>query len=69
MTNLTVIVPPTYLNNSVYVRGLRQPLEELAELLDEQNKPSYARSLRDVATICDLYAAIVIEKSATLIKQ
>lgn len=57
---------PNILNNSVYVTGLRNPLEDVADVLDMQGKYEYARALRDAATICETYAAVNIAKTAKL---
>lgn len=70
MENLTLqtkmIVLPNHLSNPVFVKGLRQPLEAVAEILDEQGHGHYALSLRDAATVCETFAKVCLEKSDTL---
>ena len=65
---MQVIVMPNLLNNSVYVTGLRNPLEAVAEVLDVQGKYEYAKALRDAATICETYAKVNITGEAKLQK-
>lgn len=74
MTNKTitlseqkVIVLPNLLNNPVYVAGLRQPIEAVAEILDAQEKYEHAMALRNAATICETFAEINLNKSAKLL--
>ena len=45
-----------------YISGLRQPLEQVADILDAQNKKEYAEALRFAAIVCILYADVVGEK-------
>jgi hypothetical protein len=60
-----IILPP-HLLLPIYVSGLREPLEAVAEILDEQGKGIYADALRDAATICEAFAEISLEKTASL---
>lgn len=64
-SNDLLVLPCTHLN-AVWVEGLRKPLEEVAEILDEQDHPEYARALRDAATICDAFSIINIKRTHTL---
>lgn len=61
------LVLPKILLNPVFIRGMRQPLEEIADLLDAQDKPYHAKALRECATICDAFADVCLDKSATLL--
>ena len=61
-----MIILPNHLNSGVYLRGLRQPLEQIAEVLDQQGKPAFARALRDAATVCDIFSKVLIEKKDTI---
>ncbi len=60
------IVLPNILLNPVFVNGLREPLEAVAEILDEQRKESFALALRNAATICETFSVVNLEKSAEL---
>lgn len=62
----TLIVLPNILNNPVYVDGLKQPLELVAEILDEQNKSLYALALRESCQIIDAFVKINLLKEAEL---
>ena len=57
---------PNILNNAIYVAGLRQPLEAVAEILDLQGQYEHALALRNAATIAETYAAVNINKTAKL---
>lgn len=62
----TLLVLPNLLLNPVYVQGLRNPLESVAEILDEQDKPEFALALRYAAQICEAFVAINLTKTARL---
>ena len=62
----TIIALPNILLNPIYVSGLDQPLLSVADILDEQNKPEYARALREAATACDTFAKVNLLKIAEL---
>lgn len=61
-----IIVLPNHLYNPIFVSGLSQPLEAVAEILDEQNRPEHALALRDAKTICEVFSKVILEKSAEL---
>ena len=63
---MKLIVPPSLLTNPYYLRGLHQPLEEIADTLDEQDKHGYARALRHAAEIVRLYVILNIDKTGVL---
>ncbi len=60
------IILPNLLLNPVYVSGLREPLEAVAEILDEQDKHEFALALRYAATVCETFCEIHLTKSAVL---
>lgn len=45
-----------------YISGLQQPLQQVADILDAQDKKEYADALRFAAVVCVLYADKVGEK-------
>ena len=63
---MNLLVPPNYLTDLVYLEGLHQPLEEIAEVLDEQNRPHHALAIRDTIMIIHIYKEVLIKKNATL---
>lgn len=56
------LILPNLLLNSVYVRGLDQPLKTVAEILDEQGLHHYASAIRDAAHICEVFADVNLDK-------
>lgn len=63
----TRIIPPSILLNPVYLKGMWQPLEDVAEILDEQGKHEHARALRDAITIIQIYTDVLVTKEAVLL--
>lgn len=68
MSNQTkkILNPPHILRNAIYVSGLNQPLEEVAEILDAQDKPYHALALRNAAIICQMYSEVCINQTAVI---
>lgn len=66
LKNTQIIILPKLLTNSIYVKGLREPLEAVAEVLDLQDKHEYANALRDAATIVEVFTKINLENTAKL---
>lgn len=66
MTKLTKLNLPNILLNPVYVEGLEQPLNTVADILDEQSRHEYALALRYAATVCNAFVKLNITKEATL---
>lgn len=54
-----IIVLPTLLENPAYVSGLDQPLELVADALDQDGKHEFALALRNAATICKTFAKVI----------
>lgn len=61
------IILPNLLMNSVYVRGLEQSLNTVADVLDAQDKPEFALSLRYAAQICEVFADVNLDKTAKIV--
>jgi len=66
--NMKLICLPNLLLNPVYVYGLSQPLETVADILDEQGKYECALSLRNSATVVKTFSEINLTKTAKLIE-
>lgn len=63
---MNIISLPNILRNPVYVKGLNQPLQDVAEILDEQGKHEHALALRYAAIICDTFAEVNLNKNAEI---
>ena len=63
---MKIISVPKLLLDPVYLRGLKQPLEDVAEILDEQDRHYHALALRETMTIIDVYRECLVEKKAML---
>lgn len=61
------IALPKILLNPIYVSGLDQPLEGIANELDKQGKSEYATALRYAATICRTFSEVCLTKEAILV--
>ena len=48
--------------NPIYVAGLREPLESVACVLDEQGQDYFAEALRNAAEICTAYAETLVQQ-------
>lgn len=64
---MKLISPPNILLNSVYLYGLRQPLEQIAEILDGQNRHTFALAVRNACNVVDIYTEVCVDKTAKLI--
>lgn len=59
----SVLVMPKLLCNAIYVEGLAQPLNAIADVLDEQDRSEYARAIRASLSIVDYYTKVVLNKT------
>ncbi len=55
-----LIVPPLLLQNPVYLAGLHQPLEAVADILDEQGQHEHAMCIRYAVQIVSIYHRVLI---------
>jgi hypothetical protein len=63
-----LIVLPKILSNPVYVEGLDEPLQLIADILADQGEHNYARSLREAAIVCQAFSQVNLRKTHTLYK-
>jgi hypothetical protein len=64
---ITQIALPKILTNTIYLDGLEQPLNTVAEILDEQGQHEHALAIRNAITIINVFTKVLIKKEATLI--
>lgn len=68
MEDKEVLVLPNILLNSIYVEGLSQPLDMVADILDEQDKSEFALALRYASIVCKAFCQINILETHKLVK-
>lgn len=66
LATMKTITLPNALTNAVYVKGLQEPLESVAQLLEADGKRNFARALREASTVCQAFANVNLLKEAKL---
>jgi hypothetical protein len=61
-----LIVLPNYLSNPVFLEGIDQPLNDIADILDEQDRHQHASAVRDALTIIQTFTKVNINKTHNL---
>lgn len=64
----TYISMPNLLMNPAYLEGMQIPLEHIAEILDDQDRPEHALMVRYAAHIVRAYTSVNVIKSHKLIE-